>query len=252
MLQILKELNEVDKQTIVMVTHNPEHLAYADRIIHMRDGRIVKEEIQRDKRPVEAKKTEIVEIPPPEESLELKMLMSSFKNLLPQQVDVLLVPFKAKQLLNHLLSELNEEQVSIAEALVREVLFKNIATEEMEHRLDMPYEQGGGGWNKIRARAIAERTASILSQVDALSTDPGSAIPKLAGYLTERFHLKLDSPQELRFQAILLLRVESKIGQLELMKRLDRPVRQGGVGLHRQTAEKVSREMEIIMLLKYR
>ncbi len=251
-LQILKELNEVDKQTIVMVTHNPEHLAYADRIIHMRDGRIVKEEIQRDKRPVEAKKTEIVEIPPPEESLELKMLMSSFKNLLPQQVDVLLVPFKAKQLLNHLLSELNEEQVSIAEALVREVLFKNIATEEMEHRLDMPYEQGGGGWNKIRARAIAERTASILSQVDALSTDPGSAIPKLAGYLTERFHLKLDSPQELRFQAILLLRVESKIGQLELMKRLDRPVRQGGVGLHRQTAEKVSREMEIIMLLKYR
>lgn len=250
-LQILKELNEIDKQTIIMVTHNPEHLAYADRIIHMRDGRIIKEEIVKDKRPVEAKKTEVVEVLP-EESSELKMLMSSFKSLLPQQVDVLLVPFKAKQFLNHLLSELNEEQVSMAEALVREVLFKNIDTGEMERRLDMPYEEGGGGWNKIRARFIAERTARILLQVDALGADPKGAVPGLSTYLTERFRLKLDHTQSLRLQATLLLRVESRIGQAELKKRLDKSIKQGGVGLHRQTAEKVSREIEIIMLLKYR
>jgi putative ABC transport system ATP-binding protein len=250
-LQILKELNEIDKQTIVMVTHNPEHLAYADRVIHMRDGRIIREEVNKEKRPVEAKRTEIVMEDVSKESTELNMLMASFKSLLPQQVDVLLVPFKAKQLLSHVLSELNDEQVSMAETLVREVLFKNIDTKEMEGRLDMPYEEGGGGWNKIRAHTIAMRTANILSQVNGLKENPEEAVPKLAGYLTDLFHLKLDTSQKLRLQATLTLRIGSKIGLSELKKRLDKSVSQGGVGLHKQTAEKVSREIEVIMLLKY-
>jgi len=250
-LQILKELNEIDKQTIVMVTHNPEHLAYADRVIHMRDGRIVREEVNKEKRPIDQGRPESGVVELSKESAELNMLMSSFKSLLPQQVDVLLVPFKAKQLLGHILSELNDEQISMAETLVREVLFKNIDTKEMESRLDMPYEEGGGGWNKLRAQTIAARTANILIQVNALKDRPEEAIPKLSGYLTDLFHLKIDSSQKLRLQAALTLRIESKIGQMELRKRLDLSARQGGVGLHKQTAEKVSREVEIIMLLKY-
>lgn len=95
-----------------MVTHNPEHLQYADRVIHMKDGRIIKEEIHKEKRAIVHHKRDEEEAD--ETNPELKMLMDSFKSLLPQQVDVLLVPFKAKQLISHLLSELNEEQVSMA------------------------------------------------------------------------------------------------------------------------------------------
>jgi putative ABC transport system ATP-binding protein len=43
-LQMLKELNQKTGQTIVMITHDPEAAAYADRIIHMRDGHMVAEE----------------------------------------------------------------------------------------------------------------------------------------------------------------------------------------------------------------
>jgi putative ABC transport system ATP-binding protein len=39
-LDILKDLNHRLGQTVLMITHNPEAAAYADRIIHMRDGRI--------------------------------------------------------------------------------------------------------------------------------------------------------------------------------------------------------------------
>ncbi|MDP2837884.1 MAG: ABC transporter ATP-binding protein, partial [Candidatus Moranbacteria bacterium] len=85
-LKILKELNTVDKKTVIMVTHNPEHLVYADRVIHMKDGRVIKEDIFKEKRPSEAK--EKVIIPETQESKELKMLMNSFKSLLPQQIDV--------------------------------------------------------------------------------------------------------------------------------------------------------------------
>src|SRR5579859_4544719 len=40
-LGILRDLNQRLGQTILMITHNPEAAAYADRIVKMRDGRVV-------------------------------------------------------------------------------------------------------------------------------------------------------------------------------------------------------------------
>jgi putative ABC transport system ATP-binding protein len=40
-LGILRDLNKRLGQTILMITHNPEAAAYSDRIVTMRDGRIV-------------------------------------------------------------------------------------------------------------------------------------------------------------------------------------------------------------------
>ena len=40
-LDMMRELNRTFRQTILMITHNPEAAAVADRIIRMRDGRII-------------------------------------------------------------------------------------------------------------------------------------------------------------------------------------------------------------------
>jgi putative ABC transport system ATP-binding protein len=40
-LGILNDLNKRLGQTILMITHNPDAAAYGDRMVHMRDGRIV-------------------------------------------------------------------------------------------------------------------------------------------------------------------------------------------------------------------
>jgi putative ABC transport system ATP-binding protein len=40
-LTLLRKLNQETRQTILMITHNPEAAAYSDRIVTMRDGRIV-------------------------------------------------------------------------------------------------------------------------------------------------------------------------------------------------------------------
>ncbi len=249
-LKILKELNEIDKKTIILVTHNPEHLIYADRVIHMKDGYVIKEEVFTEKRPAEAtsKKGEEKE---DAESLELKMLMASFKGLLPQQVNMLLVPFKAKQLLSHLLSELNGEQVSMAEAFLKELLFKNIDAPTFSSRLDLDLDDGGAGWNKLRSRSFAKRVSLILDQAQKLKNETSDGVLSLAQYLINHFHLNLSSDQEFRLQAVLKLRLANQIGQIELQKRLDKSMTAGGVGLHKITAEKVVREVEIIMLLKY-
>lgn len=248
-LKILKELNEIDKKTIILVTHNPEHLVYADRIIHMKDGRVVKEDVITEKRPVEAiKKEEESETP---ESLELKMLMASFKGLLPQQINVLLVPFKAKQLLAHVLSEMNDEQVNMAEAFLKELLFKNIDLKTLSGRLDLALDNGGAGWNKSRATSFTERISLILLQAQILKDATTNGAPPLSNYLIDIFHLRLSSDQKLRFQAALKLRLDNQIGQIELQKRLDKSLTAGGAGLYKTTAEKVVREVEMIMLIKY-
>lgn len=253
-LKILKELNEVDKKTIVLVTHNPEHLLYADRVIHMKDGRIIKEEVHKEKRPVESTTESTTSEGGREasqEPQELKMLMASFKTLLPQQIDILLVPFKAKQLLSHLLSDLNEEQVSMAEAFLKELLFNNIDLPTFSERLDLSLDDGGAGWNKIRAVSFANHTAQILEQVQKLKSGAEESVLSLSRYLIEHFHLNFNPDQQLRFQALLKLRIENQVGQAELKQRFDKSLAFGGIGLNKITAEKISREIEIIMLLKY-
>ena len=41
MLNMFRELNRRFRQTIILVTHNPELVTYTDRLIEMRDGVIV-------------------------------------------------------------------------------------------------------------------------------------------------------------------------------------------------------------------
>ncbi len=43
-LNMLRDTNRSLKQTVLMITHNPEAAAYGNRILHMRDGEIVGEE----------------------------------------------------------------------------------------------------------------------------------------------------------------------------------------------------------------
>lgn len=249
-LEIFKEINEVDKKTLIMVTHNPEHLHYADRIIHMKDGKKESEEINRDKRPKEAIKEDL-EKAPEDITSELKLLMRTFKNLSLQQIGVLLIPFKAKQLLSHILSELTEEQVTSAENILKDFLFKNIDERSLEEKLDLDLDQGGAGWNKKRVRHFSERVRGILLQVEHTINDSQNAAALISDYLSRSFNITLDQESSLRLKSFIKLRLENKIDRFGLMQRLDTPKSLGGVGLYKGTAEKTVREMELIMLLKY-
>lgn len=42
-MDLVYALNEKSHRTIILVTHNPDYLAYGKRVIYMKDGRIVKE-----------------------------------------------------------------------------------------------------------------------------------------------------------------------------------------------------------------
>jgi putative ABC transport system ATP-binding protein len=249
-LKILKELNEIDKKTIILVTHNSEHLHFADRILHMKDGKIVSEEINKDKRPKTAIKEELAK-EPDIISNELKLLMRTFRNFSPQQIGGLLVPYKAKQLLNHILAELSEDQLSAAENFLKDLLFKNIEIETFQKNLDLDLNEGGGGWNKLRAESFSSRVQRLINQAESVAIDYQKALPGFAEYLMDIFNVKISLEIKTRFINFLKMRMENKIDAFGLRERFDAPLAIGGMGFYKNTAEKMIREVEIVMLLKY-
>jgi len=48
-MEIFYHLNRKSKRTILMVTHNPDHIKFASKIFHMKDGMIVKTQINRSR-----------------------------------------------------------------------------------------------------------------------------------------------------------------------------------------------------------
>lgn len=249
-MQILKELNEVDKKTVILVTHNDAYLHYANRVVHMRDGKITDIEVMKEIRDREDIKKEVFD-QPGNISNELKILMRTFKNLSPQQLGVMLTPFKAKQLLSHILSELTEEQTRAAERFLNDFLFNNIDGKGLADSLDIDIDEGGASWNKQRANSFSQRATAILKQSEDIKKNSEEALISVADYLIEFFKIDLDIEAKLRFRSFLKLRIENKIDRFEFQKRLDLPRLLGGVGLYKNTAEKIVREVEIIMLLKY-
>ena len=254
-LELIKELNEVDKKTVIMVTHNEEHLHYADRVINMRDGVIVNEEVNREKRSQEAVQSAQKAIEESggwaDVSEDFKMLMRMFKGLNPQQVGVLLIPFKARQLFSHITSELSEEQVNSAENFLKELLFKNIDLTIFEKNLDLPFEEGGANWNKRRSKSLTLRVKALMEQAQQIGENPDAAAASLADYLTNLFGLNLSEKGKLIFISLLKLRLENKTDYEGLRKILDASPETGGLGLYKNTAERIVREIEVIMLLKY-
>lgn len=254
-MQILKDLNETYKKTIILVTHNPEHLYFADRVFHMKDGKIVEEQVNKEKRPVEAVKEDLADQGRGvEEGMtgELKILMRTFKNLTPDQIGSLLVPFKSDQLLNHVISSLTQEQMAAAGEYLKDFLFDEIKIEGLQKKLDLDLNKGGAGWNKQRARSFSKRIAEIVQMGNRLEkTDAKTGAGILAGYLERIFQLKITDGERRIFTSFLQMRIEKKVDRIELERRIDSPKNLGGMGLYKSTADRISREVEIIMLINY-
>ncbi len=250
-LQILKDLNEIDKKTVLMVTHNKSILHYADRIVHMKDGEIVDFEINDNKKHNFDMQKEVISMG--NLSNELRLLVRSFRDLSYQQAGMLIVPFKAKQLVSHIISDFTHEQIELATGFVKEFLFNNIDENDMMKKLDEDIKKGGAGWNKQRARSFSLRVKGIYEQANKLknSQDVDLAVENISNYLLNLFKINLSDRKIDRFKRFLKLRITDKTDLFGLTKRLDAPYFLGGMGFYKNTARKISREVEMIMLVKY-
>lgn len=256
-LDILNVLNLENKKTIISVTHNPEHLFYADRIFYIKDGKLIKIEVNKNKRHDDIKKPEITK-----ERTELDLLLQAYPDLSSMQLHVMLAPFKAKILVGYFISQFESQEIKSLEEVVKKRLLGTLSEDDFVDALVLPTAKGGLGLGHPLAEKftkvvdeVIEKSEVIRHQNEELENDNPDpikeSINKIRHSLLDGYHGTLTLDQVKALNKGIEFRILNKISKKEFMEYLDRPFSEGGTGLNRKTAKKFSRKLEVIMLLEY-
>ncbi|PLX21481.1 hypothetical protein C0584_02590 [Candidatus Parcubacteria bacterium] len=264
--KIFTALNRVDGKTLLLVTHNPEFLSMAHRVYYMKDGAIVKEEINKDIRPLEVRK-EIEEETKLDDDVkiptELKLLMKSFGGLSSGQINSMWVPLKAKMITEQVLNKYSREQTELIERAVKARLMNLSSREEMLLALDKPMKEGGAGVDKRSAEKMTERVEEILEEVNWVKeyVDKSGDVEHkeeadtlLIGIRQELMHFSKAHVKEVqieRLDKLIRLRLDNKIDKKKFTDLVGLRESAGGAGFNKRTSKKFGRELELLMLIKY-
>ena len=256
-MDILKELNEKDKKTIIMVTHNPEYLDYAHRVFYMKDGKIEHEVVNKKglKNKTEEKMT-------PKEK-EFELLSRSFPGFSEAQLHMLIIPFKAKALAEYLLTSTDVDQNQRLEEFVRNRILGKIEKYKFRMMLDRPMEKGGVGLDERTATNYSHKLEKIIEIAKLIQRDLKDNAKRLgldeqvlkfkliARYLTISFIKNINNKQKERLENLIKMRLTNEIGKEIFDKALDAPFKEGGIGLDKRVVRKIVKDMEIILLVKF-
>jgi len=263
-LEILSQLNEMEKKTIIMVTHNPENLVYADRIFYLKDGTIIQEVVNKDKH------KEIMKQEQKTAAAEITDLMRAYHGLTAEQINILIMPYKSRIFAHHFISTRSMEETKVFEDIIQRRLMGTASGSEMFETLHRPSVDGGVGFNIRTAEKTMRRINKALEMSyfvyqthhqkknaegsHEMVTDDEKA-EKLKTYLLHTCydeHAKnLEPEQIIRLQKAVKDRLTNTTQKTGFYTALDQPFKEGGVGLNSVTAKDITEEIELILILGF-
>jgi len=238
-MDTLRELNEKDGKTIILVTHNPSYLDNAHRVFHMKDGKIVREVINPKRRQIAPPKEKLI---PTEAELGKKARPKPF--------------LKPSALVQYLLTSFDEPVIKRLERAIEKRILGEIDDKQFKEMLDRPLEEGGVGLYRQTAESFSQKIEKILSEIEFLKEEGGEQpisaieikVQELRRYLLDGSKVTLKNEEEVkRLDHFIRLRLENKIDKKEFQKFLDLPFAEGGVGLDKRTARNFARKLELIL-----
>jgi energy-coupling factor transporter ATP-binding protein EcfA2 len=258
-MMILKELNRVDKKTIIMVTHDHNNLKYADKIIHIKDGKIFKIETVRKSREKTSGSGAVVKengklvsgkdvnIP-----MDLRLLMNSFKDLSDSKIGNLLIPFKVKQVFSHLMLPITNYQVETAQKAMKDFFLGKIKKDRFMEILDKPINDGGAGWDKRNAKKFVDEVTTFYKEAEKVDySEPFQSSTRLSNFFCKRYPVRMSEFVLNIFRETIEKRLKNEISKESLEEIFDKSASDEGVGLNKKTAQDISRELELIILIRY-
>ncbi|OGZ05596.1 MAG: hypothetical protein A2845_04515 [Candidatus Lloydbacteria bacterium RIFCSPHIGHO2_01_FULL_49_22] len=235
-LNQLLELNVRDKKTILLVTHDPSFITYADRVLYMKDGQIVKIEEKKGSR-ILTSATDVTTAVKPATSLEFGS--SPFDN---EPSDELTFEQLSKvSCINDFAKAVAREPEPILERRLNHILIEvavlKLAKRDALFVLQKPRPQGGMGYASEYAMDILTKMDGLFELRDWLTRQPASKrLSPLSRLYIERWlfgirYGTLSTKQEEVFEGCLTRYLSQQIDGAEFSRLLSESIEHGGVGL---------------------
>lgn len=262
-MNLLLDLNEKQKKTVILVTHSPGSLDYASKVFYMKDGRITDvkvnrrpgEKIDRSRLPQNVLDRDL------ESEKKLSRPVAVSRDLDLPEIS-LLADWKAKNLLAEVLFGFSIDEIINLERLVSRTitLHDNHSRKDFFEYLDKDIYQGGLGLDKRFAKKLAKKFEAIISESARVkdmrldfakrefSADDKSVL-EVRSHLLAYFDVGISKRQALlNLDQVIFYRLRGDIDFKEVRATLDSSVKSGGVGLDKRVASKMSKYLELLIL----
>lgn len=241
-LAFLKELNEKDGRTIIMVTHEAWSVRDAKKIIYLKDGTVIKQGEATNG--VKEKVTDEI----PEDLFRDVKANTSPNDLLATSLSTLL------------LRGFSSDETKRFEEYLSQRLSDKIDAKTFEDLLDKPFhDEGVGLWKQraVKIAALAEDLIAKKRELDAvyheLEKHPQASLNETVSsmrlWVLKEYTGKINEEQIKHLDEAIDKRLRGVIKQDDFRKMLNLPAAKDGIGFSIHTARHVSDRLETLLSL---
>lgn len=245
-MNTLAEINEKDKKTVILVTHDAKYLPYAHRVFFMKDGKVTRIAPNPEKKQiakVDKQKTLVT---------EMEQLVKVHPYLTPPEL-------KVKSIINFLTQDITFEQLDRLEKITKMMLERTIDRTRFYKTVELSFEEGGVGLPEGRSIVMADRIEKILKQSEDVTRyrrrqtegtffdNEDGLVRRLLSYLLEEHGKTIESIQKSRLKEAIRDRISGLIKKDEFEERLLKSKKEGGAGFNKKTTDSLTRYFEKLL-----
>jgi putative ABC transport system ATP-binding protein len=242
----IDEINTFDRRTIIMVSHDASHLSYAHRVYYLKDGLIVREVVNPQRK----------QIKPVMEGETIVTELEQLARLYPyDSVETL----RVKSMVNFLTQDYTFDQIIRLEHAIDLFIQGKIDRDSFIKSLILPYEKGGVEIGIDEARRMVGVASKMMGQADDIrrfrarkdNDDIFFSQHKLAERMRDRlfghYHITLSKAQNANMTELIADRVTGVVDRSNFNERLTKGIRSGGLALSDREADDLTRYFEKVI-----
>lgn len=242
----IDEINTFDRRTIIMVSHNAAHLSYAHRVYYLKDGFIVREVVNPQRK----------QIKPVREGETIRTELEQLARLFPyDSIETL----RVKSLVNYLTQEYTFDQLSRLEHSASMFLRGRIDREAFIKTLVLPLERGGVQIDEKEARRMASIATRLIENADDIRRyrarkdndniffSQHKLAERMRDHLLQQHNIRITKEQDKNLVELIADRVTGVVDVAEFNERLMKGVRSGGLALDESESDDITRYFEKVI-----
>lgn len=242
----IDEINTFDRRTIIMVSHNAAHLSYAHRVYYLKDGYVVREVVNPQRKqikPVREGETIVTEL----EQLARLFPYDSVESL------------RVKSMVNYLTQDYTYDQLIRLEHAISHFIGGKIDRDTFIRSLVVKMEQGGVEMEEKEAKRMAGVAEKLMNQSDDIRRfrakkdnaniffSQHKLAERLRDHLMDSHRMKLTKEQNENLVEMIADRVTGVIEEAQFNERLMKGIKSRGLAFDVREADELTRYFEKII-----